>query len=135
MPNHESPVTGTDAFLVAEQVRKRRISPVEVIEETLARIERLNPRFNAFITVFGDQARQAARRAERLVMQRGRALPPLFGVPVSVKEIVFTTEAPTTAGSKIFGTGLMAERDAAVVRRLRQAARSSSARPTCTRWR
>ena len=112
---------GTDALSVAGQIRKRRISPVEIIEETLARIERLNPRLNAFITGFGDQARQAARRAERLVMQRGRALPPLFGVPVSVKDIVFTTEAPTTAGSKVFGTGLIAERDAAVVRRLRQA--------------
>jgi aspartyl-tRNA(Asn)/glutamyl-tRNA(Gln) amidotransferase subunit A len=94
---------------------------VEVVEETLARIEQLNPRLNAFITVFGDQARQAARRAERLVMQRGRTLPPLFGVPVSVKDIVFTTEAPTSAGSKIFGTGLIAERDAPVVRRLRRA--------------
>ena len=121
MPNHESPVSGSDALSVAGEIRKRRISPVEIVEETLARIERLNPRLNAFITVFGDQARQAARRAERLVMQRGRTLPPLFGVPVSVKDIVFTTEAPTTAGSKIFGTGLIAERDAAVVRRLRRA--------------
>ena len=121
MPSHESPATGSDAFLVAEQIRKRRISPVEVLDETLARIGQLNPRLNAFIAVFGDQARQAARRAERLVMQRGRALPSLFGVPVSVKDIVLTTEAPTTAGSKIFGAGLIAERDAEVVRRLRRA--------------
>jgi aspartyl-tRNA(Asn)/glutamyl-tRNA(Gln) amidotransferase subunit A len=121
VPVHESLVTSQDAFSVAEQIRKRRISPLEVLEETLARIERLNPRLNAFIAVFGDQARQAARRAERLVMQRGRALPPLFGVPVSVKDIVFTTEAPTTAGSKIFGDGLVADQDAPVVRRLRRA--------------
>jgi aspartyl-tRNA(Asn)/glutamyl-tRNA(Gln) amidotransferase subunit A len=118
MPKHESRVTGHE---LAEQIRKRRISPVEVVEDTLARIEALNPRFNAYITVFGDQARQAAKRAERLVMQRGRKLPPLFGVPVSVKDIVLTTEAPTTAGSRIFGTGLIAERDAEVVRRLRRA--------------
>ena len=124
VPSHESRITThglSDALFLAEQIRKRRISPGEVVEETLARIEHLNPRLNAFITVFGDQARQAARRAERLVMQRGRTLPPLFGVPVSVKDIVFTTEAPTTAGSKIFGTGLIAEHDAAVVRRLRRA--------------
>ena len=121
MPSHESRITSHAATELADLIRRRRISPVEVIEETLARIERLNPRFNAFITVFGDQARQAARRAERLVMQRGRTLPPLFGVPVSVKDIVFTTEAPTTAGSKIFGAGLIAERDADVVRRLRRA--------------
>ena len=121
MPSHESAVTGQDAIALAEQVRKRRISPVEIVEETLARIEQLNPRLNVFITVFGDQARQAARRAERRVMQRGGVLPPLFGVPVSVKDIVITTEAPTTAGSKVFGTGLIAERDAEVVRRLRRA--------------
>lgn len=95
---------------------------MEVIEAALDRIERLNPRLNAFIAVFGDQARQAAQRAERLVMQRKRpALPPLFGVPVSVKDIVMTTEVPTTAGSKIFGAGLVAEQDAPVVRRLRRA--------------
>jgi aspartyl-tRNA(Asn)/glutamyl-tRNA(Gln) amidotransferase subunit A len=120
LTSHKSPVPN-NAFELAELIRKRRISPVEVVDETLARIGRLNPRFNAFIAVFGDQARQAARNAERLVMRRGRKLPPLFGVPVSVKDIVFTTEAPTTAGSRVFGTGLIAERDADVVRRLRRA--------------
>jgi aspartyl-tRNA(Asn)/glutamyl-tRNA(Gln) amidotransferase subunit A len=123
LPNHELRATRRDqldAISLAEQIRKRRISPVEVVEETLARIERLNPRFNAFLTVFGDQARQAAKRAERLVMQRGRKVPPLFGVPVSVKDIVFTTEAPTTAGSKVFGDGLTVTDDAPVVRRLRR---------------
>ena len=117
MPSHSE----LDAIELADLIRKRRISPVEILEETLARIGQLNPRLNAFITVFGDQARQAARRAERLVMQRRRALPPLFGVPVSVKDIVFTTEAPTTAGSRIFGDGLIADQDAPVVRRLRRA--------------
>ena len=124
VPRRETPVTNhspPSAVEVAEQIRKHRISPVEVLEETLARIARLNPRFNAFITVFGDQARQAAKRAERLVMQRGRAVPPLCGVPVSVKDIVFTTEAPTTAGSKVFGEGLTVTHDAPVVRRLRRA--------------
>ena len=110
-----------NAFELAELIRKRRISPLEVVDDTLARIDRLNPRFNAFIAVFGDQARQAARKAEQLVMRRGRKLPPLFGVPVSVKDIVFTTEAPTTAGSRIFGDGLVASGDATVVRRLRRA--------------
>ena len=120
MPSNQQEVPN-NAFELAELIRKRRISPLEVVEETLTRIERLNPRFNAFIAVFGDQARQAARNAERLVMRRGRKLPPLFGVPVSVKDIVFTTEAPTTAGSKIFGDGLVAAEDAPVVRRLRRA--------------
>lgn len=114
--NHEHGALG-----IIDLVRLRRLSPVEVVEATLARIEHLNPRLNAFITVFGDQAHEAAKRAERLVMQRGRTRPPLIGVPVSVKDIILTTEAPTTAGSKIFGAGLLAERDAPVVRRLRRA--------------
>ena len=119
LPSHESAVP-SDAFELAELIRKRRVSPVEVVADVLSRIDRLNPRFNAFIAVFGDRAREAARKAERLVMRRGRVLPPLFGVPVSVKDIVFTTEAPTTAGSKIFGDGLVATVDAPVVRRLRR---------------
>ena len=124
MPRHQSPVAThglPDAIALAESIRKRRISPIEVVEETLARIERQNPRLNAFIAVFGDQARQAAQRAGQLVMRRGATLPPLLGVPVSVKDIVLTTEAPTTAGSRIFGDGLLAEQDAPVVRRLRRA--------------
>ena len=124
MPSHKSRVTDLDlpdAFALADLIRKRRISPVEVIDETLARLERLNPQFNAFIAVFADQARLTAKRAEQLVMRKRRTLPPLLGVPVSVKDIVFTTEAPTTAGSRIFGAGLVAERDAPVVRHLRRA--------------
>ena len=114
------PTSSLDALQTADLIRCRRLSPVEVVEETLARIERLNPQLNAYIAVFGDQARRAARKAERLVMRRG-PLPPLLGVPVSVKDLVLTTEAPTTAGSKIFGSGLIATQDAPVVRRLRRA--------------
>ena len=120
MPSHESRVT-TTALEIAEQVRKRRISPVEVVDDALSRIDRMNPQLNAFIAVFHEPARQAAKKAERLVMQRKGSLPPLFGVPVSVKDIVLTTEGPTTAGSKIFGRGLVARQDAPVVRRLRKA--------------
>jgi aspartyl-tRNA(Asn)/glutamyl-tRNA(Gln) amidotransferase subunit A len=124
VPSLQSPVSSHDrqnVFELTASIRKRRISPVEVVEQALARIEQLNPRFNAFLAVFGDQARQAAQRAEELVRRRRATVPPLLGVPVSVKDIVLTTEAPTTAGSKIFGDGLVAEQDAPVVRRLRRA--------------
>jgi aspartyl-tRNA(Asn)/glutamyl-tRNA(Gln) amidotransferase subunit A len=124
LPSHQPTVVSPDfpdALEIAEQIRKRRISPVEVVAEALARIEKLNRSLNAFIAVFGDQAMATARNAERVVMQRKRTLPPLFGVPISVKDIVLTTEAPTTAGSKIFGSGLVARQDAPVVRRLRRA--------------
>lgn len=110
-----------NAIELARDIRRRRVSPVEVVDEVLARIERENPRVNAYLAVFAEPARRAARRAERLVRQRGTTLPPLLGVPVSVKDLVLTTEAPTTAGSRIFGDGLVAARDATVVRRLRRA--------------
>lgn len=110
-----------NAIELARDIRRRRVSPVEVVDEVLARIERENPRVNAYLAVFAEPARRAARRAERLVRQRGATLPPLLGVPVSVKDLVLTTEAPTTAGSRIFGDGLVAARDATVVRRLRRA--------------
>ena len=118
MTHPESPAA-TDQLI--NQMKRRQVSPVEVVEEALGRIDRQNPQLNAFISVFHEQARQAALKAERLVMQRKRVLPPLFGLPVSVKDLVLTTEAPTTAGSKIFGSGLVARQDAPVVRRLRRA--------------
>ena len=101
-------------------IRHRRLSPVEVVDDFLARIARLNPRLNAYLAVFEEQAREAARRAERAVMAR-RALGPLHGVPVSIKDLVLTVEGRTTAGSRIFGEGLPAGEDAPVVRRLRRA--------------
>ncbi|HEX9565517.1 MAG TPA: amidase [Gemmatimonadaceae bacterium] len=110
-----------DALALADRIRKGRLSPVELVDETLDRIARENPRLNAFLAVFDETARTAARRADRLVRRRGATSPPLLGVPVSVKDLVLTTEAPTTAGSRIFGDGLVAEHDATVVRRLRRA--------------
>jgi aspartyl-tRNA(Asn)/glutamyl-tRNA(Gln) amidotransferase subunit A len=121
MPSHEPRVTSHDAVALADLIRRKRISPVEVIDETLARVAEVNPKFNAFIAVFGDQARIAAKRAEQIVMQKRGTLPSLLGVPVSVKDIVFTTEAPTTAGSKIFDDGIVVDQDAPLVRRLRRA--------------
>ena len=104
----------------ARRIAKRRLSPVELVDAVLERIDRLEPRLNAFLAVTADSARAAARRAERQ-LTRGRPLGPLFGVPVSVKDLMLTREAPTTAGSKVFGPGLPAGTDAPVVARLRRA--------------
>jgi aspartyl-tRNA(Asn)/glutamyl-tRNA(Gln) amidotransferase subunit A len=100
--------------------RRRQLSPVELIDELVARIEKLNPAINAYLVTCADTARDAARAAERAIMKR-TPLRLLHGVPISVKDIIPTVEAPTTAGSRIFGTGLVTERDAPVVRRLRRA--------------
>ena len=73
------------AIVLAEKIRNKLISPVEVVEAHLARIERLNPILNAFVQVESDAARRAAREAEAVVA-RGEKIGPLHGVPISIKE-------------------------------------------------
>ncbi|HTV66256.1 MAG TPA: amidase family protein, partial [Bryocella sp.] len=67
----------------AEQIRTRRISPVELTHECLARIERLNPALNAFITITGDLALEQARRAETEIGS-GQYRGPLHGIPIAL---------------------------------------------------
>lgn len=110
----------TEAVDLAAAVRLRRVSPVELVEAVLERIARHNPLLNAYLAVFTETARRAARRAEAAV-RRGDELGALHGVPVSIKDLVVSTEGPTTAGSRIFGAGVAGGRDAAAVRRLRRA--------------
>jgi aspartyl-tRNA(Asn)/glutamyl-tRNA(Gln) amidotransferase subunit A len=103
----------------AEAIRAREISPVSLLESCLARIETLEPRLNAFITVTADLAREQAREAEREI-QAGRYKGPLHGIPVAVKDLFATKGIRTTAGSRILADWLPTE-DATVVRRLREA--------------
>jgi aspartyl-tRNA(Asn)/glutamyl-tRNA(Gln) amidotransferase subunit A len=109
----------TDALTLARQIRTKEVSPVEVVEATLRRIEALQPTVNAFITVTADLARDDARRAEAAVMA-GARLGPLHGVPFSVKDLLFTTGVRTTMGSRIFADQVPTE-DAVPVHRLREA--------------
>lgn len=87
-----------DAAELAGMVARREVSPVELIDATLARIERSQPTINAFITVCADEARTAARKAEAAVM-RGDRVRPLHGVPFAVKDLVNTAGVRTTFGS------------------------------------
>ena len=89
------------ATQLAAAIRAKEISPVEVTEAVLARIERLNPRLNAYCTLTPELARTTARAAEAAVM-RGDALGPLHGVPYSLKDLTPTKGIRTTFGSKIF---------------------------------
>jgi aspartyl-tRNA(Asn)/glutamyl-tRNA(Gln) amidotransferase subunit A len=100
-------------------IRRREISPVEVMRATLDRIERAQPILDAFITIAGDQAMTAAEEAERALMSGG-ALGPLHGVPFSVKDLVPTKAIRTTFGSLIFKDHVP-DRDAVAVARLKQA--------------
>ncbi len=100
-------------------LRRRKISPVELLDAVLERIERLNPELNAFITVAAQQARADARRAEREIA-RGKYRGPLHGIPLPLKDNIETQGIRTTAGSKILAD-FVPTRDADVVSALRQA--------------
>lgn len=104
----------------ARLIRTRSLSPVELIDATLERIERVNPTLNALLAVTAAEARLAARKAERRVA-RGGLLPPLFGIPISIKDLILTRDAATTLGSRIVPGGIPAGTDAPVVARLRRA--------------
>ena len=95
------------------------ISPVEVTEQLLARIERLDGRLNTYITLMSDAARRAAREAEEAI-GAGDHRGPLHGVPVAVKDLFATRGVTTTSGSLLFAERVP-DHDAAVVERLRRA--------------
>jgi aspartyl-tRNA(Asn)/glutamyl-tRNA(Gln) amidotransferase subunit A len=104
---------------VSALVRTRKISPAELTRACLARIERLNPRLNAFITVTASQAVAEAKIAEAEIM-KGAWRGALHGVPVALKDLIDTAGVRTTAASAIFAERIPKE-DAEVVRRLRSA--------------
>ena len=93
----------------------KRLSPVELVKELLARIEKIDPRLNSYLLVTERQALTAARAAERAVMAGRRA--PLLGIPLAYKDIYETAGVRTTAQSRILADN-MPEHDAETVRRL-----------------
>src|SRR5690348_8887655 len=77
------------ATALARMVRTKDVSPVEIIDAYLERIERINPRINAYCTVVAEQARKGAAEAEAAV-RRGDQLGPLHGVAFSLKDLTPT---------------------------------------------
>jgi amidase len=84
----------------AAAVRAREVSPTELVEHSLARIEALDAGIGAFLTVTPDRARAAAARADRAVVD-GVDLPPLHGVPTAIKDLNNTAGVRTTFGSRV----------------------------------
>src|SRR5215212_7324205 len=101
----------------AELVRAGEVSPVELVELYLRRIERLDPQLNAFRIVFAERALAEARQAEGRSGAGGDR--PLLGVPVAVKDNIDVADEVTTHGSRAYGAPAAA--DSEVVRRLRAA--------------
>jgi aspartyl-tRNA(Asn)/glutamyl-tRNA(Gln) amidotransferase subunit A len=96
------------------------MSPIELVEALLDRIERLDPRLNAFLRVDAESALKEARAAEAEAAQ-GRLRGALHGIPVGIKDIIDVSGLPTTCHSKIFANNVAATNDAACVARLRAA--------------
>ncbi|HEY1527531.1 MAG TPA: amidase [Candidatus Angelobacter sp.] len=100
-------------------VQKKEVSPLELTRACLERIERLNPKLNAFITITGESAMEEARRSEAEIA-RGEWKGPLHGIPLAVKDLIETAGVKTTAASAVLKNYVPAV-DAEVVRRLRAA--------------
>jgi aspartyl-tRNA(Asn)/glutamyl-tRNA(Gln) amidotransferase subunit A len=121
----ESDVAFASIEEVGKLFRKRKLSPVELTKMMLARMERLNPTLNAYLTVTAEVALAQAKKAEaELYASRGRKghrdRGPLHGIPISLKDNIYTKDIRTTAGSKIL-KDFVPQRDAVVVTQLREA--------------
>jgi Asp-tRNA(Asn)/Glu-tRNA(Gln) amidotransferase A subunit family amidase len=104
---------------ISENVRSKKLSPVEVVAAHLERIEALQPQLNAFVHLDAQAARAQARRAEETVL-RGDALGPLLGVPITLKSCIDVAGWSCPAGS-LLRKDYVAETDATLASRLRAA--------------
>jgi amidase len=110
------------ALEAAAAVRRRDVSPVELVDHALDRIEHLDEQVGAFVTVTADRARAAATAAERLVRETDdpAQLPPLLGVPTAIKDLNMVAGVPAKLGSAAFAD-FVPDYDDNVVRLLRRA--------------
>ncbi|MGW7087401.1 amidase [Streptomyces sp. NPDC054871] len=103
----------------AHAIAARELSPVELTDSVLDRIEAVEPRLQAYVTVAADSARSAAARAEREIAS-GESRGPLHGIPMGLKDLIDAEGMPTTASSRVRADHV-AERDSAVAARLSEA--------------
>lgn len=117
MSHHE--LTRRSALELSGLIRDRKVSPTEVLDAHLEQIARVNPKLNAIVTLAEDQARSAAKAAEKRILQ-GQTLGVLGGLPVLIKDVTLTANILTTFGSPLYKDFVPSE-DAEVVARLRKA--------------
>jgi aspartyl-tRNA(Asn)/glutamyl-tRNA(Gln) amidotransferase subunit A len=104
---------------LSRMIASRRVKPSEVMAAVLKRIEEVNPKLNAFCTLVPDSAMAEARAADKKVT-RTKSLGPLFGVPVSIKDLIFTKGLRTTFGSRMY-ENFIPDQNEIVVERLKAA--------------
>src|SRR5262245_10062951 len=117
--SQHSDLTSLSLSAASQLVRRKRASPVELTKACLQRIERLNPKLNAFITIT-DEAALAEARAAEADITHGRWKGPLHGIPIALKDMVDTAGVRTTAASGLFKDRIPTQ-DAEIVRRLKAA--------------
>src|SRR3954447_14238934 len=83
---------------LAAEIAARRLSPVDLVDECLARIERLDPKLHAFVSVNHANARLAAEAAHKAI-RSGHAVGPLHGIPIAIKDLVEIEGEIVTGGS------------------------------------
>jgi aspartyl-tRNA(Asn)/glutamyl-tRNA(Gln) amidotransferase subunit A len=104
---------------LAKLIAARKLSPVELVEACLSRIEATEPKLNSFITRPGDEALAAAKKAEQEIAH-GDYKGPLHGIPFAMKDLFYVKGMRNTCGSKIFD-GFVPDFDSTVVARLKKA--------------
>ncbi|MBI2206175.1 MAG: amidase [Candidatus Rokubacteria bacterium] len=105
---------------LAALIRRKKVSPVEVVDAVLDRIEKVDPALNAYCTLTAEQARADAKAAERVLGRRSAKPGPLHGVPFSVKDLVITKGVRTTFGTPLYRDNVPTE-DAPMVARMKAA--------------
>ncbi len=110
----------TSALDIAQLIRERELTPVEVMEQTLARIDEINPKLTAIVSLRPDLA-LAEAEALSVRLDRGEEVGPLAGVPIAVKDLEDAAGFPTTRGTSAFKDAPPATRDSLHTERLRAA--------------
>jgi aspartyl-tRNA(Asn)/glutamyl-tRNA(Gln) amidotransferase subunit A len=109
----------TPTYKLVDMIKSKKLSPVELMEVTLKRINAFNPKLNAFLTIAEEEAMQGAREAEKALHTRSN-LGPLHGIPTSIKDLNSTKGMRTTRGSLVY-KDFVPDTEGSMVQRIRAA--------------
>lgn len=108
-----------DIVATADKIKNKELSPIDLVNQALRKIKEENPKNNAFITVSADEALQNAKKLEKEAME-GTIRSALHGIPIAIKDLIYTKSIRTTMGSKIY-ENFIPDVDATVIEKLKAA--------------